>query len=181
MATLDDTEKVFEELDISEYDLRILDPDLPPVSSSMILPKRNCTMMSLDSLSIIISERYSLYIEKDENATAIIEDVSKRLQERITYARSNRMSDEIFILDAILDQVLTMLRKNTLHWDSKAAPLVSKIERGISEEAVQKNKISQVSTESTDPGHRYNQGDDWQGHDRRVRRTRKSNTGNLLY
>lgn len=140
MTTMDDAEKVFEELDISEYDLRILDPDLPPASSSMILPKRNCTMMSLDSLSIIISEKYSLYIEKDENAMAIIEDISKRLQERIAYARSNRMSDEIFILDAILDIVLTMLRKNTLHWDSKAAPLVSKIERGISEEPLQKIK-----------------------------------------
>lgn len=140
MTTLDDTEIVFEELEISEYDLRILDPDLPPASSSLILPKQQCTMMSFDSLSIIVSDRYSLYIEKDDNAKIIIEELAKRLQERLIYSRHNRMSNEVFMLDAILDIVLTTLRKNTLHWDSKAAPMICKIEREISDEVLQKIK-----------------------------------------
>ena len=140
MTTLEDAEDVFKELNISEYDLRILDPDLPPASSSMLLPKQSCTMLSLNSLSIIISEEYSLYIESSENAVVVVEETARRLKERVTFGH-NVMSDEIFVLDTILDIFLTTQTTNALYWENEASPMIDKIERGISDDSLQKLKL----------------------------------------
>ena len=140
MTTLEDAEDVFKILDISEYDLRILDPELPPANSSMLLAKQRCTMLSLNSLSIIISEEFSLYIDSSENAGVVIEETSRRLKERITYGSHNIMSNEVFVLDTVLDIYLTTQTTNALYWENEAFPLIDKIEREVSDESLQKLK-----------------------------------------
>ena len=140
MTTLEDAEEVFKRLDISEYDLRILDPELPPASSSMLLPKHRCTMLSLESLSIIISEKHSLYIENSETAGVVVEETARRLRDRITYGSHNVMSDEVFVLDTVLDIFLTTQIANASYWENEASPMIDKIERGISDGSLQKLK-----------------------------------------
>ncbi len=141
MTTLEDAEEVFKELDVSEYDLRILDPDLPPASSSVFLPKQRCTMLSLNSLSLIISEKYSIYIDNNDNANVVIEETARRLRERITYGSHNVMRDEVFVLDTILDIFLTSQITNASYWENEASPIVEKIERGVSDDSLQKLKM----------------------------------------
>ena len=97
-------------------------------------------MLSLKSLSIIIAEEYSLYIESSEDASAIIDETARRLRERITYGSHNAMSAEIFVLDTVLDIFLTTQITNASYWENEASPMIDKIERGISVDSLQKLK-----------------------------------------
>jgi hypothetical protein len=68
------------------------------------------------------------------------------------------MSNEVFVLDAVFDIFLTTQTTNISYWENEASPLLERIERGVSNDSVQKLKAikSRLNRLILDTGTRKN-------------------------
>ena len=140
VISYEDEERLFSELNINEYERRILDPEMPPANSSVLVCHPKTIMLGLETLGIIICDDFSVYIEQPADEFSPVPELLRRLHDRSkfqAYTMRHHVND-VYVLDAILDVYLTTLAYSVGECRESAEDLLRRVGRSFSTETCNK-------------------------------------------